>query len=238
MVRDGRLPAKCSSVSSPSTSPGTTPAAVSCAMTCRAFSLDPGVLEEVLNRYGEHRLLTFDRHPITRTPTVEIAHEALITHWDRLRGWIDDRREDLVLHRRLGDAATERDSARAASGLPACGGRLQQMESLAASSDLALSETERGLLQTSRVEEDRQRDRRTKRRRAVLGGFAAAALSLGLAGWALVNQVRPRRRRPKRKNNERSPPPMSSGPGRKPPGLSATRRWPVPGSGCRHQRAR
>ena len=69
------------------------------------------------------------------------------------------------------------------------------MESLAATSDLALSETERGLLQTSRVEEDRQRDRRTKRRRAVLGGFAAAAaLSLGLAGWALVNRVRPRRR--------------------------------------------
>ncbi len=155
----------------------------------QGLSLDPGALEVVLHRYGDHRLLTFDRHPITRTPTVEIAHEALITHWDRLRGWIDDRREDLVLHRRLADAATEWDSAGQGAAYLLAGGRLEQMESLAASSDLALSETERGLLQTSRVEEDRQRDRRTKRRRAVLGGFAAAAaLSLGLAGWALVNQ--------------------------------------------------
>ena len=33
----------------------------------------------VVDTFGRHRLLTFDREPSTREPTVEIAHEALLT---------------------------------------------------------------------------------------------------------------------------------------------------------------
>ena len=32
-----------------------------------------------------HRLLSFDRDPATRGPTVEVAHEALLGSWERLR---------------------------------------------------------------------------------------------------------------------------------------------------------
>ena len=35
-------------------------------------------LQAVLDEYGRHRLLTFDRDPTSRTPTVEVAHESLI----------------------------------------------------------------------------------------------------------------------------------------------------------------
>ena len=51
------------------------------------------------------RLLTFDVDPSDREPTVEVAHEALLRHWPRLRGWLDEDREALRVHRHLTDAA-------------------------------------------------------------------------------------------------------------------------------------
>lgn len=53
----------------------------------------------VLEQLVAARLLT------AGTTTVELAHEALISSWPRLRGWIDEDRERLRLHRRLTDAA-------------------------------------------------------------------------------------------------------------------------------------
>ena len=37
--------------------------------------------------------------------TAEVAHEVLIREWPTLRGWLEEDREGLRLHRRLGDAA-------------------------------------------------------------------------------------------------------------------------------------
>ncbi|VAV98554.1 Serine/threonine protein kinase, partial [hydrothermal vent metagenome] len=42
------------------------------------------VLRDVLDAFAEHRLVTFDRDPTTRGPTVEVAHEAILTEWPRL----------------------------------------------------------------------------------------------------------------------------------------------------------
>ena len=53
------------------------------------LDVDRLVLRSVLDTFGRHRLLSFDRDPITRSPTVEISHEALLTEWIRLRDWID-----------------------------------------------------------------------------------------------------------------------------------------------------
>ncbi|MFE4330381.1 hypothetical protein ACFRQM_13195 [Streptomyces sp. NPDC056831] len=53
----------------------------------------------VLEQLVRARLLTAD------ATTVDLAHEALILGWPRLRGWIEEDRERLRLHRRLTDAA-------------------------------------------------------------------------------------------------------------------------------------
>ena len=60
---------------------------------------ESGRLERVLEAFIDHRLIT------SSVDTVEIAHEALLTAWPRLRGWIDEDRTGLRVHRRLGDAA-------------------------------------------------------------------------------------------------------------------------------------
>ena len=57
--------------------------------------MEPDAVDAVVDTFGRHRLLTFDREPSTREPTVEIAHEALLGAWGRMRGWIDDARDDL-----------------------------------------------------------------------------------------------------------------------------------------------
>jgi hypothetical protein len=66
---------------------------------------DPDAMSTVIDRYGAARLLSFDRDPETREPTVEIAHEALLTRWARLRAWIDDDRDGLRIVRHLTAAA-------------------------------------------------------------------------------------------------------------------------------------
>jgi len=42
-------------------------------------------------------------------PLVDVAHEALIRGWPKLREWVDQDREGLRIHRRLAEATTEWD---------------------------------------------------------------------------------------------------------------------------------
>ncbi|MGZ3118573.1 nSTAND1 domain-containing NTPase [Streptomyces sp. H62] len=60
---------------------------------------DPDGTRAVLDRLVGARLLTLD------DGRVELAHEALITAWPRLRGWIDAERDRLRVHRALSEAA-------------------------------------------------------------------------------------------------------------------------------------
>ncbi|GHE72878.1 hypothetical protein GCM10018785_46320 [Streptomyces longispororuber] len=63
------------------------------------LSGDTGDVDQVLERLARARLITLD------DDTVDLAHEALITSWPRLRSRIDDDRERLLTHRRLTEAA-------------------------------------------------------------------------------------------------------------------------------------
>jgi WD40 repeat protein/DNA-binding SARP family transcriptional activator len=157
----------------------------------RGMGLDAEALQQVLDDYGSHRLLTFDRDPDTRAPTVEVAHEALLTRWDRLRVWIDDRRDDLVLHRRLAASLTEwHDSGERPEYLLG-GGRLEHFESFAAESDIALTTDESDFLAQSRAHADQLTAGRRRRRQAIMAGFGIAALiATVFAVVAFLNQQR------------------------------------------------
>jgi WD40 repeat protein len=45
---------------------------------------------DLVSQLVDLRLLTLGADPIDRTPTVELAHEALIRSWIRLKSWVDD----------------------------------------------------------------------------------------------------------------------------------------------------
>ena len=125
-------------------------------------------IELILDRFGRSRLLTFDRDPLRREPTVEIAHEALIHAWRRLRGWLAESREDLRIQRQLTLAAREWMKAGADPGFLATGARLDRFEALAAESELVLNEEERAYLNAGVAERQRREAEHTTQQRRIL----------------------------------------------------------------------
>ena len=155
-----------------------------------ALDVGQAPVDAVVNTFGRHRLLTFDREPATREPTVEIAHEALLGAWKRLRRWIDDGREDLRQNRRLDEAAAEwRGSGKDPSFLLR-GTRLDQVEEWAGATGFAITMPDRAFLKRSvdqrdeeraaeeaRLEHEAEVDRRSLRRlRSLVALGVAAAL--------------------------------------------------------------
>ena len=57
-----------------------------------SLDVDQQAMTTVLDTFGTSRLLSFDRDAKTGYPTIELAHEAILTAWPRLR-WIDATRE-------------------------------------------------------------------------------------------------------------------------------------------------
>ncbi len=158
-----------------------------------SLSLAPVSVGRVLDAFGAARLLTFDRDPITRGPTVEVAHEALLREWGHYRRWIDNRREALLIHRRFSLACAEWEAADRSDGHLPGGGRLTQYEEWATEPSVVLSETERSFLHAAIGRRDRQTSERLSRRRTIIGGFAAAALIavvLAVAAWVQTGNAR------------------------------------------------
>ncbi len=122
-------------------------------------------ITRIIDAFGQARLLSFDRDPLTRGPTVEVAHEALLREWRRLREWFDASRADVRLQRLLGNGAAGWLEADRDPSYLLLGSRLDQFEAWAAGTELALTETERAYLDAS-LEERRGRQSEEEARRA------------------------------------------------------------------------
>ena len=159
------------------------------------LAIDRGMLRAVLDTFGRHRLLSFDRDPVTRSPTVEISHEALLTEWTRLHDWIVGARHDVLNQRRLAEAMGEWLAADRAEAYLLRGGRLEQVHGWATTTSLPLSGPEQAFLDASiaerdrEVEEDRERElravaaerREQQRVRQLVGVGLVAVLVAALA---------------------------------------------------------
>jgi alpha-glucoside transport system substrate-binding protein len=93
--------------------------------------------------------LSFDRDPVTRGPTVEISHEALLTEWTRLHQWIEAARDDVRNQRRLALAMREWQTNDRRDEYLLQGGRLEQLHGWAQTTTLTLSTPEREFLDAS-----------------------------------------------------------------------------------------
>ncbi|MDZ4764018.1 MAG: protein kinase [Chloroflexota bacterium] len=82
----------------------------------------------IVERFGRARLLTFDHDADTREPTVEIAHEALIRAWTRLRDWLNVGRGEVRLQRALASLAAEWEQNGRDAGFLLLGARLTQFD--------------------------------------------------------------------------------------------------------------
>ncbi|MDN3027881.1 hypothetical protein [Streptomyces sp. S.PB5] len=137
----------------------------------------------VLERLARARLITLD------DDTVDLAHEALLTAWPRLRAWIDDNRELLGVQRRLAEAAGIWEELGHDPGALYRGTRLTTAEeTFAAAGRSHLTARERRFLTASveaRDEERRRAVRTTRRLRAFLGAMSVLTV-VALAATALA----------------------------------------------------
>ena len=76
------------------------------------LAAEPGSVRAVVKRLADARIISVTGGEVfgeeaSEQAVAEVAHEALIREWPRLRGWIDTNREDLRTERRLEAAARE-----------------------------------------------------------------------------------------------------------------------------------
>jgi WD40 repeat protein/class 3 adenylate cyclase len=168
-----------------------------------AIQVNRRAMTTAVDAFGTSRLLSFDRDPRTGSPTVELAHEALVREWGRFRRWVDAAREDLRLHRRLAAAAAEWRESNSDRSYRLRGAHLAQFASWSDHAPIVLTQLEREYLlasiQERKAEESAEAERQERERklehrsvnrlRALVGVFAVAALvATGLTTYALVQR--------------------------------------------------
>ncbi|REK19006.1 MAG: hypothetical protein DWQ40_07995, partial [Actinobacteria bacterium] len=162
----------------------------------RGLGIDQSILDDVIGQYGAYRLLSFDRDAATRTPTIEVAHEALIREWPRLRTWIDDRREDLLTHRRIQVTSHDWEDSQKDISYLLRGARLEQALEWQERTDIAISEDEMTFIEASIEQEKREQaerqaleDRANRRRKAVIGVLAGGLAVAGILGAIAMDRA-------------------------------------------------
>lgn len=139
-------------------------------------------IEQVVDLFVAARLVTTDVN------SVELSHEALLTAWPRLAGWVQENRAGLRLHHQLTDAARDWVAADREPALLLRGARLQLIADWASEGErrAELTGDEEALLTASQALE--LSERRTARRRSrQMRTLLIASLAFGLA--ALVFAV-------------------------------------------------
>lgn len=150
-----------------------------------AFDAERASTERLLDLFYRGRLFVYDRDPQSRLPTVEIAHEALLTSWDQLEKWIDEARSLLRTHQRLQMAVQEWTDATHNESFLAAGTRLTELETLRETAYVTLTPVETRYLDASL----QQRKLAQRQRQIVIITLTTAAiLAMILASIALFQR--------------------------------------------------
>jgi DNA-binding SARP family transcriptional activator/tRNA A-37 threonylcarbamoyl transferase component Bud32/outer membrane protein assembly factor BamB len=158
----------------------------------RLGELSPG-MRSVADEFVAARLLVADRDLATREPTVELAHEALLTRWARLVDWVSDDRRWLTQLQHLSVAARAWDDAGRSDGELYRGVRLEAAIEALDEDGRTVTDVERAFVEAGRrardadVTDARRTAKRLRRRLVVV---AAALVVAVVAGAVAVVQRR------------------------------------------------
>ena len=143
---------------------------------------DDKLIQTVTKKMADARLVT------TSQDDVDVAHEALIREWPRLREWLNTNREGLIIHRRLTVTAQtweekEKDSSYLYTGL-----RLGEAEEWTIDNSASMNNLEQMFLNASiQTEKQRQRNRRLIQ---IVGIAALVIVIMSIIGSLLIGEER------------------------------------------------
>ncbi|MEE1825399.1 hypothetical protein PUR61_24920 [Streptomyces sp. BE20] len=141
---------------------------------------DAGTIDDLLHRLAAARLI------VLSDGTVDVAHEAVIRSWPRLRHWLDVDREALRAHRRLTQAARTWHELHRDPGALYRGAQLAGARGCSRSGGSTLNRLEAAFVAASTTADDRLGRRR---RWTVVALAALTVLSLVLAATAYVQKT-------------------------------------------------
>jgi formylglycine-generating enzyme required for sulfatase activity len=134
---------------------------------------DSSVTIKLLNKLADARLI------VKTDKDVEVAHEALIRHWERLRLWLNEDREGLQLRDHLSDSAHQWEQLGRASSELYRGARLKQLQNWMKKHNTELSTLEMEFMRTSQ----------DAKRREHIGWSAIAAAGIVLLLGIILAQT-------------------------------------------------
>ena len=154
------------------------------------LDVDTVTMHAAVEAFVTNRLLVRDRDAVSGALTVEVAHEALLSEWERLRRWIDDGRDELRQHAAYTLAVDDWLTAGRDPDYLLAGGRLDQFEQWRATTTMRLTASEREFLDEAlqrrdarsrpprpRESAEQARLRHRARRRAFALGASVAAIA-------------------------------------------------------------
>jgi len=141
-------------------------------------------IARVIELLTERRLLTVD------AGSVEVAHEALLREWPRLRGWLDEDREGLRIHRGVTAAAQEWSRLDRDEGALFRGSRLTEAIEWRDAQRPALNEHEREFLAASHARREGERAARRRRIQIAFGGLTVALAAITAVAIVALYQGR------------------------------------------------
>ena len=126
----------------------------------------------VVKALADARLVVTGRDEVMGEETTEVAHEALIRGWARLRGWVDEDREFLLWRQRLRATLAEWDRTRRDEGVLLRGAPLAEAERWLAERPDSLNPDEQAYIRESIALRERERAARERLRQRVTLGLA------------------------------------------------------------------
>jgi len=164
-----------------------------------SLDIDLVTMQDAVEAFVSNRLLAVDRDPVSGAATVEVAHEALLSEWQRLAEWIESGRADLRQHRSYVGAMREWLAADRDPDYLLSGGRLERYEAWRAATTMRLTEDERAFLdeavhrrdeaaaaEAERAEAEARIRARARRRSFAVGVGAAALIAALMVGVMLA----------------------------------------------------
>jgi WD40 repeat protein/serine/threonine protein kinase len=129
-----------------------------------AVAEDAEIVEGLLKRWTAARLLTVQKDEIRDLDLVEVAHEALIRRWSRIRTWMDEDREAARLVNKLRQESRAWDEAARAPDHLARGTHLLQLKDLCEKKATLLGELEKAYVSAGcEVREGEEREKEARR---------------------------------------------------------------------------
>jgi hypothetical protein len=140
--------------------------------------------EDIIKKLADASLLTTEGD--LKDAFVEVAHEALIRNWPRLRQWLDEDRAGLRLHHRISEVAQEWQRSNKEDEMLYRGSRLSQAQEWRERNEAELNLIEREFLDAGIAERQKlERQRRQAQRLLVGAAVLFAVLFIAASGAAI-----------------------------------------------------